>query len=468
MCVQERVMIYRMDGQKNLALFFWISQSTPEKGQDKTFLANCMLLMVIALCFLSGCNLGGEVDAPAPLLERPSLDESTPIPSVIAPSQDETLIVWTPPFFSSSAESPAGIVLQEAYTSFQETYPDSMLEMHLKAESGATGLYQYIQTASTVAPAILPDIVLLDTQQMWKLIDDFELLLPLKLDEIDLMLDDAYPFTKDAVQFNEQFYGIPYVASVVHMAYTPSLQGNENNWQVPASWADLLNSDIEYIFPAAGPGGMSSEMLLLQYIGAGGQLTSDGTVSNAEALTALLNFMANGMERGAFPREILEISTYDSALALFMDRKADFVNVSAEQFIDMQDAVADVAFSSVPTRSGSALTIGRVWAFVILAADPEKHALALQFIEHLLEPRYQAKWSQEVGRLPTHMIAFEGWAENHPYYDFLRQQMDIALAIPNGQPFTTLSQQLQSAQVKVLNQELSIQDAVNQIINSQP
>lgn len=426
-------------------------------------------LVVVALLSTS-CNLQGNSEpTPAPSPTSTAVEKSTLATAPATGAAEEiSLTVWTPPFFTSAEDSPAGTILQSAYRLFQEKHPDVHLEVLLKAEAGPTGFYQYLQTAGSVAPSILPDVMLINTQAMWRIVADFELVLPLSQDEYDILLDQVYPFARDAVRYNQQIYGIPYVASVTHVAYYRSNgQADDLSAVVPSNWKELLDSNKIYIFPAAGENNLSSDMLLLQYVGAGGQLTVDGTLSNSEALTALLNFMAGGSERGQFSPESVEVSTYDAALEAFLAQKADMVNLTSEQFLNIRNAMTDVDYAPVPTRSGSVLTIAHVWAFVVLSSDPEKRALALEFVQNLLDPQVHSGWSQNALRLPTQMAAFELWEESQPYHSFLRQLLDVALSVPNGQPFADLSQKLQSVQLKVLRGELSIQDAVDQLANQQ-
>lgn len=48
---------------------------------------------------------------------------------------------------------------------------------------------------------------------------------------------------------------------------------------IPKDWLTLLESENTYFYPANGNKGFSNEMLLAQYVSAGGQLTTNGTYS---------------------------------------------------------------------------------------------------------------------------------------------------------------------------------------------
>lgn len=429
-----------------------------------------LLNALLCLFLVSACNTSqAEPDANA--TESATVDPATtinnPQEEFQTSGQAERLVIWTPLFFAQPEEGPASETLSEIYRAFQDNNPGIELVIQPKAETGISSLENYIRSAKEVAPAILPDIILVETQQMWPMIEAFDIQ-PLATEEMSTFFDNIYPFAQEAVTFNQNIYGIPYVASIIHMVYNrQEFPNTADSPSIPTSWPNLLATETTYLFPAIGQNRLSSDMLLLQYVGAGGQLTSDGSIINPEALTALFNFMASGAESGIFPPENWEMSTYAATWERFVENQEGLVNVRSEQYLSQQDALTNLGFASIPARSGPTVTIGRVWAFVVITDDPDKRMLATSLIELLRSPEAQGRWSQSMNRLPTHMDAFNNWGTSQPYYDFLRQQMDIALAIPNGSAFAKLSLQLQTAEISVSSGEVSAQDAVSKIINSE-
>lgn len=434
------------------------------------FLRLISIVFIMFAVLVPGCNQQqSDEDLPPTPVESDSLENSDVESENAAPStgnQEIDLLVWSPTFFAPSLDNTAGNILTQVYRAFEDEHPNVLLEVQPKAESGSNNLYNYIRTAREVAPSILPDIALIETQQMWRLIADFGLVLPLSREEIGVTSNEAYPFTYDALQYGGQTYGIPYVASIIHMAYFPDSEGDVTEF-VPNTWSDILALGSPYRFSLAGQEGLSSDMLLLQYAGAGGQLTVDGSVSNPEALTALYNFVAAGIEGNVIPQESLDFPSDDAVWEVFINQESGYATVRSEQFLAHQEALKDIGYAPIPTRSASSVTIGRVWAFVIFTDETDKRILALDLIRRLLSTEIHGQWSQNVQHIPAHMSAFDAWSIDQAYHDFLRQQMDTALALPNGQSFADLSQRIYSGQLKVLNSELSPENAAKEVVEAE-
>ena len=114
-------------------------------------------------------------------------------------------------------------------------------------------------------------------------------------------------------------------------------------------------------------------------------------------------------------------------------------------------------------QSGSPQTVARVWAFAILTNDPEQRALALDFIQLLLDPNVQGTWGQFAHCLPSQRQAFETWLNGNEYYEFLYNEIDSAVALPNGPRFVEFSQRIQEAQHALLNGDVTPQEALQKM-----
>jgi arabinogalactan oligomer/maltooligosaccharide transport system substrate-binding protein len=91
------------------------------------------------------------------------------------------------------------------------------VDVQIKAENGEASLLNYLRVAQRVAPLILPDIIVINTQQLWQIVD-LGLIEAIELGEIG-QAGDFYQFALDAVTYNGQTYGIPYTADLLHLAY---------------------------------------------------------------------------------------------------------------------------------------------------------------------------------------------------------------------------------------------------------
>ncbi len=452
-------------------MFDKISKYNP---QNLYLTLSLSILSILFSVTLIGCNLKAPVQDEA-VEQANELTETitTTVPpdnSTSPSNRSQAIVVWVPEFFDADSENTAGSVLQAAYTQFEQAHPGIRVEVQIKAEFGTSSLFNYVRSARAVAPSILPDIILIDTQQLWRIVD-MDLIVPLADTELGEM-NDMYPFTMDSVRYNDQIYGVPYVADVIHLAtHTSGREANGNGEAVgadiPSDWITLLNSGQTYIFPAGGIDGMSNRSLLLQYVGAGGQLSEGGIANNNEALIRVFNFFSAGRKNSTIVAESLEHSTLSSVWSSYSQSEIDYADVSANHFMANRESSQQIGYAQIPTLSGSPTTIGRTWAFAILAEEDERKALSLELIRLLLDPSIQGLWGQFAHRLPTRQSSLKMWDIGQGYIDFLGVHLDVAVAIPNGPAFADFSTRLQTAQLAILNGEITPQEAASQVLATQ-
>ncbi|MCB0087105.1 MAG: extracellular solute-binding protein [Caldilineaceae bacterium] len=433
--------------------------------QKGTGLAFLFMLFALILILLAGCEQPQLLPAETPVdvVEVAQTDVETPPADGIGAPADthgRELVLWTPEFMNADPNTSSGAILADAYERFEVDHPDTRIEVQIKAESGQANLSDYVRSAQRVAPQVLPQIILIDTQQLWRLVD-LGLVPPLNQSDVT-EFNTLYPFTLDAVQYQNQIYGIPFVADVMHAAYYAA----DFEERAPEDWGQVQAAAKPYFFPASARNGLSSDSVLMQYVGAGGELRADGVLTNPEALVTVFNFWAAGIESGMILPSALEYSTLGAVWDSFVSAGTGLAEVSANQFLSKQGSLGEIRFGSIPTRSGAPVTLGRVWAFVVLTSEPEERQLALELIRQLMAPSVHGGWSESVQRLPTQAAALAEWKNNAPYVDFLRRMLDVAISTPNGAAFRELSIQMQTASEAVLRQELAPPAAVQTIQSS--
>jgi len=376
-------------------------------------------------------------------------------PKVTAPTEHQ-LVIWAPPFFDAQPDANAGNILHAMYRQFEQANPGVHVDVHIKAETGETSMFNYLRSAQRVAPTILPDIVLIDTQYLWQIVE-LDLVHPITIENLGPKLS-FYPFAINAVTFKQQQYGIPYVADVIHAVYASNIYTT-----TPTTWEPLLAAKRPFLFPAGLRDGFYDDSLLLQYVGAGGQLLENGEVSNPDAATAFLTFLTQAKSAGVIPDDALTLSNLDAAWAEFSSGQVSAVNTSASLYLGQPKPADTLKFGPAPTLKGTNVTIARTWAFAILTNDAQRRQLAMQLIARFLEPGLQGRWSQLANRLPTSANAFVQWPATDPYHQFLRRELDVAQAVPNGRPFAEFAKHLQTVQQAVLHGQMTVKDAVTQL-----
>ncbi|MCE7984470.1 MAG: hypothetical protein DYG89_25130 [Caldilinea sp. CFX5] len=385
---------------------------------------------------------------------QPRLEQTVPA----ATEQNRQLVIWVPEFFQPPDQPPPAL-LQTVYDQFRHNHPEVHLDIQLKAESGEASLYAYLRNAQSMAPTILPDVVLLDTVQLWQAVE-LGLIQPVQWDALH-HTNDFFQFARTAASYQGQMIGIPYAADLIHLVYHTN-----QITQLPTTWDTLLTTGGPYWF-AAGKHDSPNESLLLQYVGAGGQLFENGAVSNPDALTALFAFLLEAKTAGVLPDEILEFKNTTDTWSIFAGQQTGFADVSAHWVLAQQDVVPDLGFAQIPTINGAAVTIAHTWAFALVTPVPEQQQLALELIDQLLEPTVHSAWSRATKQLPTQMGVYATWLDSSPYYEFLQRQLDVAIALPNGPQFADFARRLQQAQEAILLSQLSVEDAV-QFVQTAP
>lgn len=437
---------------------FSIGASNPRRvsGFRRLLLIGALASALVVL--LAGCNRPAESDelTPAPgasaTVEDAALSSSTE-ESAEAPADARQLVIWAPPFMSITQDSNADAVLAAAITQFEQDHPNVRVEIQTKEESGTSSAFNYLRSAQKAAPSVLPDIALLSTDELWQAAE-LGLIPPLERSDLARM-GDFYTFARQAVAFEDQILGVPYVADMLHLVYH---QGNPET--PPRTWEMLFDLKQPYLFPAASPDGYSNDSLLLQYVGAGGELLESGEVSNPAALEAVFEFLMDGRELGVIPPEVDGYARLQTVWEAFLASDNGMADTSVHLILSRQDTPETSDYGVVPTLIGEPTTIARTWAFAILSDDPEQRELALALIQALLEPSVHGSWSQFSARTPTQPAAFDAWSTGNAYYEFLRSELaPVAVAIPNGRRFADFSARLQEAQHKVLSGQSTPADA---------
>ncbi len=388
----------------------------------------------------------------APTAVNPISQPANPSEPVdVLPNGTRQLVIWTPEFFQPP-ETATDDVLEDVYDQFHRDHPNVHLDLQIKAESGDSSVFNYLRNAQSMAPTLLPDIVLLDTEQLWQA-NELGLIQAVDWGTLPRM-PDFFPFARAAASYEEKMLGLPYSADIMHLVYPA-----DQIAQAPTTWDELLENDTPYLF-AAGKREHPNESLLLQYVGAGGQLFENGAINSPDALTALFTFIFQARQQGLLPRNIVEVKSLETAWSIFETDYAGIADTSARLVLSRRQTLSMLGFAPVPTATGSTVTIAHTWAFAIITPDAQQQQLALDLIAYLIDPAAHSAWSRATRQLPTQTTAYVAAVDASPYYDFLRRQLEVAIAIPNGRPFADFAKRLQQAQEAVLLDQLTIEDAV--------
>lgn len=424
-------------------------------------------LIVVAL---TACT--GAPAAPlTPVAATPTSQPAPTAPATLASTEEGplTLVWWTPEFLSPQAPQPAGPEIERQLREFSASRGGEVqVEAVRKSRYGKGGLLDSLRTAQPVAPASLPDIVALDVVELEKAVQE-GLLQP--LDELfnDGVTENLYAFATEAGRFDGNLYAIQYIADVDHGAYQ-----TQQVAQPPASWTDVIERRIAYLFPLASPqGGGSarpaenlSHAVLGQYLSAGATLGSERQLAlEAQPLLRMLTFYEEAVSAGVLPPAALELSDGEEVWSVFSQGQAPMAYVSARRYSTDNESL-NAGYSAAPGLSGGATSIAGGWALAIVTRDPRRQVAAAELIAWLLRPENAGAWARAGGWLPTSDGALE-LIGSDAYARFLDEQLAITRSVPIGPEYAATAAQIQAAIVAVVQGESDAASATEAAVNGQ-
>ncbi len=403
---------------------------------------------------------------PAQIITPTSERETTATPSAtltatprLAPTQTQepaTVAVrfWLPDTLAGLDSVEAGDVLAEQISGFEAANPALDVELRLRAAEGAGGVLEALRTATTVAPAALPDITLLRYPEFLQAVEQG---LIARLDPSEVPpLDETYaPSVAAMAQVDGALYGIPSTIDLLHVS-APA------DSAFPASWRfdDLLDAQFTFLFPAAPPDGIA-DVFLLQYLTAGAAEVSQETlVLDEGALRATLRFYERAVADDLVPVEVLEYDIPDRyAASLGADMP---LVVNSHMVLQALRQGQPLGYGYVPTVTGEPVTFGDGWLWVITTNDSGRQAAALRFMTWMLATERQSAYHSTIDRLPAATAAQR--QVDAEYAAFIEPLLAAMRIPPATYRQSTLARALQNAYATVISGQSSANDALEAVL----
>lgn len=417
------------------------------------WLLSLWLILIVSACEATNGTLPPALPQPTTL--STTVAPQTPVatlPEAQSTLPDRQLLLWAPPFFADLVQSDATTAMTDIYAQFERAHPGVHVEIQLKNESGEASMLNYLRSAERLAPTILPDLILLESQQLWQ-VADLELTQPITITQLP-NVDDLFPFTLVATTYEGELIGIPYATDLLHLVYHK--EGIETP---PSSWRELVALGLPYSFIIGKNEGLASA-LFAQYLSAGG-FAQESMSNNPEALRLLFTFAAEAKAAGVITEETLTLSSLEQIWERFTSESQGLANTSTRLMLSQLDGLTgrNIGYAHLPTSSGGVQTVAQVWAFAIITTDPEQARLALDLIDLLREPAVHSAWGRQVNYIPAGLDAFEQWRTPSDYYDFLRDELAAAVPLPNGWRYMDFNKRLQQGYEKVVRGEMTPEEA---------
>ncbi len=386
---------------------------------------------------------------PKPLSTAADTISSQPEPTVI------TLTVWAAKNFT-----PQNDLVAEQLDNFETANPNVKVKLYLKNSSGQASALNYLRSAKKVAPGVLPDLVILNTDDLpyaWR----ENLIQPLN-DKLDrTIVQDLLPAALKLGAVDGQLAGMPFELDLEHLVYNTTLIT-----RTPLLWTDVLSKGVSYQFPAKGRKGQLSDASLSHYLSAGARLVNaEGAPKVDEvALRDTLNFYQRALKQGIINADILNVSESDEQWEQFLAGEIGMVHVSAHRYLSDRRMLNDAQPSAIPSAKGAPVTIGHGWVFALVTSDPSRQNHALKLIETFMQTDVNASWATRSAVIPARQSAFALVADDDPYWLFLNNYLQAAIPQPAFEGFGQLSRALQQAVEQVINGEASPDQAVQNAV----
>ncbi len=345
---------------------------------------------------------------------------ATPTPQA---QRAPTLTLWLP---ASLGSGPAYELFLQQLAEFS-VGPDGVpVEVLLKSDTGAGGLFDLLRTASPIAPGILPDLIALNAPDLQTAARS-GLLQPIGEQLPADIVADYYPFARDIDLVGDQLYGLVFAADVLHLAYNTRLVDTP-----PVTWTDVMTANHRYVFPLFDVERYISDDVLAQYLALGGRFTdADGQpMLDGAALEVHLDLLLAAQQRGALPDNVLALDDPGEAWASFLATGAAFASVRASEYLSTAESLPTIQFAPLPRLERPTPPIGRGWSLALVTRDQRRQTAALRLLQWIVTPANNGAWTQAAQMLPGRAASLAVWDQTQPYTGFLEEQLHTAVARP--------------------------------------
>lgn len=381
------------------------------------------LVALLLGLLLIGCDQTGDVV----VTPEPTVAVVVPLDTEVDGSESETPIlvdesqslrVWTTGVVSPFGDEPENIILAEQINEFRSRFPTMDFDIQEKKLTEQGGILNYLRSGHGIADGILPDVILISSDALPRAAAE-GLILP-----TDALFDydPLFSAAQDLSISGDSFYGYTFMLTDLHHVASVA------DVSLPANWVAFANSDNRFLFNATSEQG--AYLLLQLYLSEGGGMAeADGRIElEAENLANALQLVEAARENEVIAAESRSGFARSEVWGLLRSGDVDVALVSAESYLE--NAPITINFAPVPGGNTTAPPLVRGWLWAITTDDPERQALAAEFIAYMAQVERLGEWSAVSNHLPANPDAFRMWEQNL-YSAFLVEQLSKAEGIPS-------------------------------------
>ncbi len=406
-----------------------------------------LILLSSFFFLLSACGLGNDgtaQTAATPIPPTPTalpLDEETEtaVDDPLVPEAEETVrkvIIWLPPAFADKmniGQDAVGTVdiFQQQLRVFEESRSDIEIIVEQKEIDGNGGIFDYLRTGRSVAPAILPHLIVLPTEYL-SIAAEAGYLQPLSPHLPAGGMAALYPAAQRLAQVDGEVMGYPIF--LTHFTHMVSKDGIFIENLEPIRWRSMISKEnVQFAFPAAGEDG--TLLLLQMYLAEGGSVMDKGTpVLELEPLINALAAFENPSQEKVITPDSRMMSSFDEVWPLFLEEEGGVtvIQTDAAHFLQNQASLDGAAFAAMPGSANILTPLLDGWAWALpYSPDEDDLTVVVDLLNFLSEPENLSVWSEACGQLPARRSALAGWeSADTPYLQFVDAELLDAEQVP--------------------------------------
>ena len=418
------------------------------------------LILGMILLSITGCGNLPLISTATPTNAVPILATSTPTraPTPVVPEEptSSTLTVWVPPQFAPSQENPVGILLQNRLDSFSKLYTNLQINVRIKSETGPASLLESLYATSGVAPLVLPDLVLLSTEDMFTAAEQ-NLIFPYPPGYPAEEDTDWYNIASALSSYHDERYMLPIAADAMVMVYNPELVES-----APRTWDDLILAGNIISFPTTDPQAAFTTAL---YLSNGGRFrdSEDNITLQSGPLASVLNTYQQAHAANILPPNPTQIDSDESAWTKFNETNKQILITWTSRYFGQADET--LAATSLPTLTGQPFTLVKGWGWVITNPDPNKQAAAAELAKYLTEAEFAGPWTEASYLLPLRPFGLPYW-EDETAQILASQLLPQSSQMPSPDVVNLVSTPITDAVLDVLTAVLSPEEAAQIAVDS--
>ena len=435
--------------------------------KKRVFRSAALFLTLAFFATSTGCQ---QLLAEIPFLQRtPLVTQPTAVPQVtptdviegtetpaLAEEESSEIIIWLPPEFNPENGSVEGQLLKQQLQAFGEDNPEVTIAVRVKALPGPGGLLDSLSAATLAAPAVLPGLLILPHTDLAAAASS-GLIVPVEVGENPAFQADNFKFAQDLTLVNDLNYGLPFAADLLCMAYQ-----SQQGVYPPVLWQEVSQLDKILAVPAAEAQGLTT---LLIYLEKGGEFTQNDKqiIIDEEALQQTLMFLAEGANADVFPYWLADSTSFDESWQAVLDARATYAVIPASQYLS--ELPANTTITSLPSFNAERFSLAEGWVLAFPPSSPERFELYLQLAAYLVEPEFQAKWTESAGLLPVSSTALGLW-KNSEVSGILLEMAESARVSPPAQIMTRVGPLFAQATIEMIRKQTTYIESANKIIKS--